>query len=358
MNSKAIRKQLLAAVAMVLVAAVALGSSTYAWFAAQNEVTATGMQLQAQGETGIVIKSAENTQSKWATTASAAMSESVKLKPTSTQNLTSWWHAVSDEKDNAKAQQTAANAYTDVTASKSEYVLMRSFYIRSAAQAVPVSDVKLAIKTVSAATVGETATSENLDKSIRVGVKLNTGGSGSEYYVYAPLADGDFSLVAKYDSNKTLTEKREADATTDQFALSGNAVPVNDTGLLAEIYMWFEGEDENCKSSNITASLDNLKVSVVFTTVSTTTGGTQQPADNRIDLTADTVSLAESATEVGGKTYYKISGATTTDSKVIYSDTKPLASTSKIYTADNDTNPTSMTEIENASTIFKLPSGT
>lgn len=38
MNSKAIRKQLLAAVAMVLVAAVALGSSTYAWFVNNNKV--------------------------------------------------------------------------------------------------------------------------------------------------------------------------------------------------------------------------------------------------------------------------------------------------------------------------------
>lgn len=48
MNSKAIRKQLLAAVAMVLVAAVALGSSTYAWFANNNRVTATTMSVTAQ----------------------------------------------------------------------------------------------------------------------------------------------------------------------------------------------------------------------------------------------------------------------------------------------------------------------
>ena len=49
MNSKAIKKQLLAAVAMVLVAAVALGSSTYAWFVASNDVKAEGMMLQVQG---------------------------------------------------------------------------------------------------------------------------------------------------------------------------------------------------------------------------------------------------------------------------------------------------------------------
>ena len=38
MQSKAIKRQLLAAVAMVLVAAIALGSSTYAWFANNTNV--------------------------------------------------------------------------------------------------------------------------------------------------------------------------------------------------------------------------------------------------------------------------------------------------------------------------------
>ena len=47
MNSKAIRKQLLAAVAMVLVAAVALGSSTYAWFANNSSVNARSSTISA-----------------------------------------------------------------------------------------------------------------------------------------------------------------------------------------------------------------------------------------------------------------------------------------------------------------------
>lgn len=48
MNSKAIKRQLLAAIAMVLVAAVALGSSTYAWFVTNNTVKATTSQISAQ----------------------------------------------------------------------------------------------------------------------------------------------------------------------------------------------------------------------------------------------------------------------------------------------------------------------
>lgn len=48
MNSKAIKRQLLAAIAMVIVAAIALSSSTYAWFVTNNTVKATTSQISAQ----------------------------------------------------------------------------------------------------------------------------------------------------------------------------------------------------------------------------------------------------------------------------------------------------------------------
>ena len=50
MTSKALRKQLLAAVAMVIVAAIAVSSSTFAWFAAGTSVTASGMTVAAQSD--------------------------------------------------------------------------------------------------------------------------------------------------------------------------------------------------------------------------------------------------------------------------------------------------------------------
>lgn len=45
---KALKKQMAAAVAMVCVAAVALGSSTYAWFVSNNNVDATISTISAQ----------------------------------------------------------------------------------------------------------------------------------------------------------------------------------------------------------------------------------------------------------------------------------------------------------------------
>lgn len=55
MSTKALKTQLLAAIAMVLVASIALGSSTYAWFASNNKVTATNMQVTATTSESLVI---------------------------------------------------------------------------------------------------------------------------------------------------------------------------------------------------------------------------------------------------------------------------------------------------------------
>ncbi|MDY4754320.1 MAG: hypothetical protein SO355_03110, partial [Candidatus Faecousia sp.] len=80
MNSKAIKRQLLAAIAMVLVAALALGSSTYAWFVASGTVTATGMSVKAQSEGGIVIRFGTG---NWGTVAEADMTTAKQLYPAS-----------------------------------------------------------------------------------------------------------------------------------------------------------------------------------------------------------------------------------------------------------------------------------
>lgn len=52
---KTLKKQLGAAIAMVLVAAVALGSSTYAWFVSNNSVKATTTNISAQSNSAYLV---------------------------------------------------------------------------------------------------------------------------------------------------------------------------------------------------------------------------------------------------------------------------------------------------------------
>ena len=58
-NVKALKKQLAAAIAMVCVAAVALGSSTYAWFINNTKVTAESAELTAKTSYALLISKDE-----------------------------------------------------------------------------------------------------------------------------------------------------------------------------------------------------------------------------------------------------------------------------------------------------------
>ena len=55
MTVKGLKKQLAAAIAMTLVATVALGSSTYAWFVSNNTVTATTASISAQSNAPFLV---------------------------------------------------------------------------------------------------------------------------------------------------------------------------------------------------------------------------------------------------------------------------------------------------------------
>ena len=81
MNSKAIKRQLLAAIAMVLVAALALGSSTFAWFASNDTVTASGMNITAVTE-GANLESSFSTAFEPGTIAVTRTTSATELKPT------------------------------------------------------------------------------------------------------------------------------------------------------------------------------------------------------------------------------------------------------------------------------------
>ena len=89
MNIKSLKTQFIGAIAMVLVAAIAMGSSTYAWFAMSNKVTATGLKVQAKAEAGLVI-SPNHEENSWSNTVDLKLAKSVHLLPASTADGATW----------------------------------------------------------------------------------------------------------------------------------------------------------------------------------------------------------------------------------------------------------------------------
>ena len=81
MSTKALKTQLLAAVAMVLVASVALGSSTYAWFAANNTVEAKNMSVSAKSDATFLEIRADGGKFDGVTLAASAATSGTELLP-------------------------------------------------------------------------------------------------------------------------------------------------------------------------------------------------------------------------------------------------------------------------------------
>ena len=129
--------------------------------------------------------------------------------------------------------------------------------------------MKLKVNSVTV-TAPNTPGSEALDKAVRVAVTY-----GSQAYIYAPLevdtadffnSTNSYTFAPTYADPTTVTVKKAAES-TDLFTLTSNTIPASDTGIDVYVYVYFEGEDANCKSSNITATLDDLAVQVSFSTV-------------------------------------------------------------------------------------------
>lgn len=318
-------RKLLPAFAMLTVSAISLSSATYAWFTMNREVSVTNMTVKAQSEGGLLISetSGHATTDQWDDVATANnLPSGVVLLPTSSSDTLAWYHANSKSaNDEAGASASAKSAnlsgnyttlsslahvdtaaaaganaanyvyYTDAdtsggytAAADSAYYVKYTYYLKTSNESgitgMGLGDTKqcLSIKDV---TVTGASTSTALDKSLRVGVAV-----GNKFYIFAPLytGTGGDTPAAYY-----VFDGDDGDANIQISAIPANGVAYTDIASLngittdaplqADVYLWYEGEDPNCKSENITATLDQLVVGLKFE-LATNSGAKTLPTNN------------------------------------------------------------------------------
>ena len=123
METKALKKQLGAAIAMVLVAAIALGAATFAWFVNNNAVTAKGVDVNASSSVpNLYINSAGKTTG----TMTGATTNPGALYPVSTNDGSAFYetlswtngagnHAVANKDQSALVHEKDKTVYADYT---------------------------------------------------------------------------------------------------------------------------------------------------------------------------------------------------------------------------------------------------
>lgn len=266
MDTKALKKQMGAAIAMVLVAAVALGSATFAWFVSNNKVEAKTASVSAQSNAPFlkIAKAGEALTTTQATQA-AGTNDKVELYPSQ------WNHVVTDgtyQFESAYASdatkwnmlENSRFAVGGVDADhRPDYALKQSFTIGTTDEkAGSFQNLKVASVTVNA---GEN--SDGLKSAICVLVKC-----GDQWGVYKETDNGT-ELTAYGDATTIVNNLTGSDTSvTDALVAkigAGRSVDV-------DIYVFYDGSASTVFSDNL-ANLKNCGVTVAFTATPVNTDG-------------------------------------------------------------------------------------
>lgn len=223
------KKALLSSMAMLLVAMLALGTATYAWFS--TKTTATAQRLSAQTTQGTNLMISESKTEGWTQALTFANADTTTLDPVTTDDFTTWYGAKADGWDTQKAG-TGDNAYQSV--SKTGYVLEQDIYVKYDA-----AEGNFALNTSLT-----TAVNKGTENYYRVSIAPITG-------------DGDLAAptgFTRYTYANSDTVKA-AEATYANYTVNTSKTDIA-LGTIAagsiygyHVMIWFEGEDPDCLDS-------------------------------------------------------------------------------------------------------------
>lgn len=249
MKAKSRKRLLISSVAMLLVAMLALGTATFAWFTTSSSTTADKINVST-------VKSSNLKISKWDHTWQDGFSynyTNASMKPASSANGTSWFTATAGAKDsyekkegtNFEALSTPSHDNEGIT----NYVFMDELNIQNAG----------------------TAAANN--------VTITINGSINNYVKIALVASNDsHTMTGTFGASNTVfgndTEAYYPAASTS--AASQTAITTDNTltvsvGTMAanaevyyRLFVWYEGQDTDCKDIN-PQTLPNLSFTVTGT---------------------------------------------------------------------------------------------
>lgn len=233
-------KKIIPALCMLLISAVLMGTSTYAWFSMNTTVSATGMKVQAKSDAKFLqIKSTgawNNTDAFTTATINAAkkeiyptqavksVAENKKSVETFDGTTLVWVSTYSTDPSDADAGVGENNLYTDVTLdAETSYVLKQTFTVRLKPNSgiETASNLKVFSAIFTAVTQEGADIADNLSQSLRV-----------------LFVCGDKKVIWKNGSFVA--------GSTDSLL----ATSVTTTDLTIDVYVYFDGSDAACTTNN------------------------------------------------------------------------------------------------------------
>ena len=275
---KALKKQLAAAIAMVCVAAIALGSSTYAWFVSNNTVKGTTTNISAQSNAAFMVIDTGDTTTNSGTEASYTTPDDTKLYPAKValqtakvstgdagekgyvmQSAFASYGDKSDMKadtlfDIAGSGESPATIGTAAAAVQSGYAMKQTFNIGEKTGTTELKNLR-----VSGVKMTGTTTDKDLTNAIRVLVIC-----GNQWIVYNATGAKQLTNIQE-DANGNYILHADGFKGVG----TGNQVTV-------DTYVYYDGDDTNVFTTNLAQLQTKHGVTISFTADNTAEGGVKQ----------------------------------------------------------------------------------
>lgn len=279
-------RKIIPALAMLLVSAIMMSTASFAWFTLSNQVTVSGMQVTAKSNGGLVIAYAAKGSGTWAVPAQTKYSTNAifdsandwyngasQIMPVSNSKGTdNWFYGEAAVADNAAVN---GEGFKAIPSAPETYYYKTVLFIKS----LDDTDTPhtLTVDQVTATPKGSGGS--DLEKSVRVAVKVikteddpATDGVNEEeatWLYFAPNSEDTATNLTYVSAVGAVANYTEADMHVGgaKFVPSVpfiDSVSVkNSVSTRVEVYVYFEGQDENCKST-FAYDLRALDISVKF----------------------------------------------------------------------------------------------
>lgn len=271
------KRALISSVAMLLVAIIALGTATFAWFTSNTKATATGINVRTQKVSELEISS--KLKPTYTTTFSYDVGTTGKKQmfmPASTVNGTAWFTAIAEKANNyaTKNDGTDISAIdlTDIDDSKNfnAYIVSDNLNIHNKGKA-DCDNVKVTISGIPS----------NYLRIALVPVTEKNGtsfkyeqGKSFKDYVYSSDGESYLGLSGKKVPVKPADAANEITPNTDLEIpvgkLSANGAEDGSDCAYFKLFVWFEGQDPDCKNANSGDILDEITLTVTGEAVTDT----------------------------------------------------------------------------------------
>ncbi len=269
------KKMLLSSIAMLLVALIALGSATFAWFTANPNATASGMKLKTTAAAGLVVRTESDSTWSHAAKFYNGKSDYFNLNPASMEQTgdttpgklwkvdasTAGAYGHDSSATMSAAQGTTYDESTDTWSTGKDYFVEKVYFrLSDGSDASANSSQKVYISNV---TINPNANA-TMAGTIRVAIVNKEGTLLGTWALAGNDANGTLTTAAKTTGSfdPALATSVASNVDTAQTSLTASG---SDLNKYVSVYVYLDGQDGECYSDkvgtvNASAIIDSISV--------------------------------------------------------------------------------------------------